>query len=121
MLLILLKMVYKRLWVLNMGNIKITVDAFGYVTNFARLGELTDSIEVVGVDFDADNYDCYKLVDGKLIFDDAKYQDKINPVPIDPQPSDMDILKEQVATQQAIIDELLFDILPSLITDEEVV
>lgn len=39
---------------------------------------------------------------------------------VEPQLSEIDILKEQLASQQAIIDELLFDILPNLITEEDI-
>lgn len=36
-------------------------------------------------------------------------------------PNELDLLKEQVATQQSIIDELLFEVIPSLLlTTEEI-
>ena len=61
-----------------MADIKVTVDA-GYVTNVATTGDLVDSVQVQVNDFDMLNFDCYKLVNGELVWDDEKHQAKINP------------------------------------------
>ncbi|MER1986564.1 MAG: hypothetical protein ABS948_11800 [Solibacillus sp.] len=64
--------------------INFTVDAEGYVNGFATTGDLSSSQSAIVTEFDTLNYDCYKLVNNELVFDDPKYQKKINPVPNPP-------------------------------------
>ena len=102
-----------------MLNIRYTTDINGYVDNFVIFGDLPGSASIDVSDFNTQHFDCYKLVGTNLVWDEEKYQAKVNPAPTEPQPSELDILKEQVATQQSIIDELLFEVIPSLLLTDE--
>lgn len=86
-----------------MIDIKYTLDPNGYVNNFAITGDLPNSKLVSVNDFDTLNYDCYKEVNSKLVWDEEKYQRKINPAPIGPQPP---TLEEQLAEKDAQIIKL---------------
>lgn len=87
-----------------MVDIKVTVNTDGYVTNFATIGDLlSGSIQVRVIDFDAPNYDCYKLTDGgELVWDEDKYQAKINPPIIELQPSDKERI-ENLERENALL------------------
>lgn len=45
--------------------------------------------------------------------------DTHDPTPIESMPTELDILKEQIASQQAIIDELLFYVIPSILSENK--
>ena len=56
---------------------KITINSYGYVENYAVIGDISDSVEVP--DFTGDelyafteNYGAYKLTDGALVLDEDK-------------------------------------------------
>ncbi len=62
-----------------MINVKYITGANNYVVNFAIIGDLPNSKTVTVEDFDTLNYDCYKAVNGELVWDERKYREKINP------------------------------------------
>ncbi|MGN4125959.1 hypothetical protein ACMGD3_13260 [Lysinibacillus sphaericus] len=84
-------------------------------------GNLPGSKSAKISDFDNKNFDCYKEIEGILMWDEEKYQTKINPSPVPTQPSEIDLLKEQVQTQQSIIDELMFVVIPSILNPKEAI
>lgn len=59
----------------------------------------------------------YLIDDGYEIFEDKvvkKYKVKDIPEPIEPEPSEMDILNERLDMQDMVIEEILFDIIPNI-------
>jgi len=63
--------------VLNMIEIKCTVDLEGYVNNFAIVGDIESSISITVDNFDTLNFDCYRIEDNNLVWDEERYQQKI--------------------------------------------
>ncbi len=59
--------------------IKYTLGNDGYVNNFVTIGELEGSKTIAIENFDSENFDCYKEVEGGLVFDEQKLQEKLNP------------------------------------------
>lgn len=62
---------------LNMIEIKCTVDLEGYVNNFAIVGDIESSISITVDNFDTLNFDCYRIEDNNLVWDEERYQQKI--------------------------------------------
>ena len=75
---------------LNMSKIKYTTETNGYVNNFILIGDLANSKSANIDDFDIENFDCYKEVDGELVWDEDKYRAKVNPTALPSQPSDLE-------------------------------
>lgn len=93
-------------------------DVKGHVLEY-RVGEPIDAAEAFEVeDFDHEKFRFYKQVDGALVFDEARYQDWLNPVePSTPAPApsieeqlNAALLKIDVlnARQMALQDDLIF-------------
>lgn len=55
--------------------------------------------------------DGYEILSDKVI---KKYKIENMPEPIPPEPSEMDILNERLDMQDMVIEEILFDIIPSM-------
>lgn len=77
-----------------MTNIHYTTDDVGYLLNFVidGYGEIPDAKVATIEDFNRDYASCYRDVDGLLIWDEAKYQEMINPTPVELQPTQDDFL-----------------------------
>ncbi|WP_154661574.1 hypothetical protein [Bacillus ndiopicus] len=75
-----------------MIDIKYMIDAEGYVNNFAVTGDLPNGLFATVAVFDMLNYDCYKAINGNLVWDEDRYQKKINPTPVDTQQTQEDFL-----------------------------
>lgn len=61
--------------------ISYTLDKNNYVNSFTKLGELSGAKTTTLLDFNEKYFYCYKEIEGELVWDEAKYQDKINPSP----------------------------------------
>lgn len=56
-------------------------------------------------------HDGYEILEDKVI---KKYRIEDIPEPITPEPSEIDVLNERLDMQDMVIEEILFDIIPSM-------
>lgn len=101
-------------------KIKYNLNTEGYIESFATVGDLPNQKEIEIEDFDEFNFECYKEVDGQLVFDEQKLQEKLSPPPVEHKPA----LEEQIVTLRAekdvlakTLDMVLVDILPTLMPE----
>ena len=81
----------------------------GFLDSYATVGDIGDSIEIkAGEDFDESRYFAYRLVEGKLIYNEEQYQAVINrPIEVEPTIQDRVIkVEETTATLQETIEAI---------------
>lgn len=91
-----------------MVNIKYTLNENGYVNNFVKIGDLEGS-KITDIDnFNELHFDCYKEVEGNLVFDEQKLQEKLNP----PQElSEIEKLRLEIAKSNTEMFEVVLSLL----------